>query len=73
MQPSFSPNTHESSHAFDEQSSQTTSIPTQDAKPVTSQPSTVETKSSGRRELPEVIDVTISHNIFVFCLRYKEP
>lgn len=56
MQPSFSPNTHETSHAFDELSSRTTSNPTQNTKPdVGSKPSTTKTKSSGRMELPEVI------------------
>ena len=67
MQTSFSPNTHESSHAFTETSSQTTLNPTQDTRPhVGSRPNTMETKSSGRMELPEVIDASICHNILCF-------
>lgn len=70
MQPSVAPNTHDSLRAFTELSSQTTSKPTQDTRPnVGSQPSVVETRSSGRMELPEVIDVTICHNIFCFCFK----
>ncbi|WJX09875.1 hypothetical protein P8452_00663 [Trifolium repens] len=59
-EPSFSSNTHESSsHAFHELNSQTASNPTQDTRlGVSSQPSTVETKSSGRMELPEDLFTT---------------
>ncbi|XP_050890498.1 probable ADP-ribosylation factor GTPase-activating protein AGD14 [Lathyrus oleraceus] len=58
-EPSFSPNTHETSHAFDELSSRTTSNPTQNTKPdVGSKPSTTKTKSSGRMELPEDLFTT---------------
>ncbi|XP_061359577.1 uncharacterized protein LOC133303650 [Gastrolobium bilobum] len=53
-QPSVAPDTHDSSSAFTELSSQTTSKPTEDTRPdVSSQPSKVETRSSGRKELPE--------------------
>ncbi|KEH39813.1 ArfGap/RecO-like zinc finger protein, putative [Medicago truncatula] len=53
-EPSFSPSTHESSHAFTETSSKTTPNHNQDTRPpVGSQPNTMETKSSGRMELPE--------------------
>ncbi|CAJ2674920.1 unnamed protein product [Trifolium pratense] len=58
-EPSFYPNTHESSHTFDELPSQTASNPTQDTGPdVSSQPSIVKTKSSGRMELPEDLFTT---------------
>lgn len=71
MQPSFSPSTHESSHAFTETSSKTTPNRNQDTRPpVGSQPNTMETKSSGRMELPEVIDASICHYILCFC-RYR--
>ncbi|RDX70618.1 putative ADP-ribosylation factor GTPase-activating protein AGD14, partial [Mucuna pruriens] len=53
-QPSVAPSTTESLCAFTELSSQTTSKPTQETRPdVGSQLSKVETKSSGRKELPE--------------------
>ncbi|KAJ1438210.1 putative ADP-ribosylation factor GTPase-activating [Sesbania bispinosa] len=53
-QPSVSPITNDSSRAFTEPFSQTTSKPIQDTRPdVGSQPSRVETKSIGRKELPE--------------------
>ncbi|KAK7293596.1 hypothetical protein RJT34_16466 [Clitoria ternatea] len=53
-QPLVNPNSNDSSLALNQVSSQTTSKPTQDTRPyVGFHPSKVETRSSGRMELPE--------------------
>lgn len=66
-QPSVAPSEKDSSWSFTELPSPTTSKPIQETiSDVGSQPSKVETRASGRQELPEVTDVAIGHKFFCF-------